>query len=515
MSARARFGYRFALLGGVAFGYDLALVGGLLPTLATTLALDGVEKGFVVSAAKGGAVIGAFVGAAAMRCFGRVRSAAVLSACTLPFGSLMCALSADASQVGLAFGRAVVGVGVGALAVIVPAYCGEIADDLNRGRVVACYELSVCMGMILANVSTWFEPSETYKLVLGSPLVIGFWCVVGFMTCPESPRWCVRAGDSERAKESLRALEEPGSNIETLVSTIENEEQRATSSSERNVSFWQALVDTTHGGWREAMNGEERRAVNLILCLAWFNQMSASTSIINYSSRILNEISTTTTTTTTTSGIAMENMYSGLIVAFKTLGVLISIHLVDSFGRRPLLLYGNAFSAFGLSIAGLGFGMTSLPLTLVGLCTFIFAFSCSSASVFWVLVSEFFSMRVKSAAAALVTATLFFAGFISDLIFAPMLNAFHAGTFAFNALWCVAATIFVYFYIPETRRKTFRDIQRVLRNGDVDDEDFAPVYQSVNGSRGIEFANIRTHTITDEDAAPAQSHRVQNAIINE
>ena len=327
MSARARFGYRFALLGGVAFGYDLALVGGLLPTLATTLALVGVEKGVVVSAAKGGAVIGAFVGAAAMRCFGRVRSAAFLSALTLPVGSLLCALSADASRVGLAFGRAVVGVGVGALAVIVPAYCGEIADDLDRGRVVACYELSVCMGMILANVSTWFEPSETYKLVLGSPLVIGFWCVVGFMTCPESPRWCVRAGLSERAKESLRALEEPGSNIETLVSTLENEEQRATSSGERDVSFWQALVDATRGGWREAMDGEERRAVNLILCLAWFNQMSASTSIINYSSRILNEISTTTTTTTTTSGIAMENMYSGLIVAFKTLGVLISIHL--------------------------------------------------------------------------------------------------------------------------------------------------------------------------------------------
>ena len=501
MAARTTVGYRFALLGGVAFGYDVALVGGLLPTLATTLELDGVEKGLIVSAAKGGAVIGAFVGAAAMRCFGRVRSAAVLSAMTLPVGALTCAFGVDSSQSALAFGRFIIGVGVGALAVIVPAYCGEIADDHNRGRIAASYELSVCLGMILANASTWFEPDKTYQFVLGSPLVIGFWCVVGFLTCPESPRWCVRVGDSERARESLRALKEQDDNIETLVSTLESEEQRAilSGSSDRDVSLWQAIVEVTHGGWQEAIDGEERRAVILVLCLAWFNQMSASTSIINYSSRILDEISTATTTTSS-SGIEINNIYSGVIVAFKTLGVLLSLSLVDSFGRRPLLLYGNAFSGLGLSIAGVGFTMKSVTLTLIGLCTFIFAFSCSSASVFWVLVSEFFSMRVKSAAAALVTGALFFAGFLSDLIFAPMLSSIHAGTFAFNALWCVAATFFVYFYIPETRRKTLRDVQRVLRNGDFDVEDTAPVYQSVNADRGVEFANIRARA--DEGMKP-------------
>jgi len=485
-------GASFALAGGLAFGYDVALVGGVLPTLAARLALDDVERGVVVSATKFGATFGAFIGAAAMRAHGRVRGAIWIGAFAFALGAATSAVGATTSVLTLIIGRIIVGLGVGALAVIVPAYCGEVTRAIDRGRVVALYELSTCVGMIVANAATWVEPRETYVWILASPALIGIVCVIVFSRCAESARWCVRAGDGTRARESLRR-ELNAEDVEAEARAMESEE-RANGASDRGVTMTQALMDVARNGWRELVDGDERRAMRLVLALAWFNQMSASTSVINYSSRILRDVSSTSEDWSTSS-VDMFNVYAGLIVVFKTLGVLTSLTLVDELGRRPLLIYGSAFSAVGLTIASVGYGVSSVLLTLVGLCAFIFAFSCSSASVFWVIVSEFFSMRAKSAASAVVTSSLFFAGFVCDLIFAPMLSALNAGAFALFALVCVAETIFVYAYVPETRRKSFQDIQRALKSDRVeggDDDAFVPVYQSVSSSsKGVELASLR------------------------
>ncbi len=49
-------------------------------------------------------------------------------------------------------------------------------------------------------------------------------------------------------------------------------------------------------------------------------------------------------------------------------------------------------------------------LLLLGMCAFIFFFSLSWAGVFWVLLSELFSMGAKSPATACATAVLFLTG---------------------------------------------------------------------------------------------------------
>lgn len=47
------------------------------------------------------------------------------------------------------------------------------------------------------------------------------------------------------------------------------------------------------------------------------------------------------------------------------------------------------------------------------MCLFILAFSASYAGIFWVLLSELFSMPAKAPAAALATAVMFAAGVLS------------------------------------------------------------------------------------------------------
>jgi len=461
--------YRFALLGGLSLGYDVALVGGILPTLERTMALDGTTRGVVVASAKLGGVLGAFVGAALMRARGRARSASAMTLACSACGSAATWASAEAkSATGLALGRVALGVGVGGVAVIAPAYCGETSARDARGSVGACFELSVCAGMAAANALTWFSPQKTLGVVLFSPAVLGFWSAIVFAMSVESPRWLFRRGDENGARDALRATGADAATVEEEIGEILAEERAlgigfgGDRGASDDAGFWRSFVESTVGGVREATSGDERRAVRLALAMAMLNQMCASTSVINYASSVFRRLANDTSASS--GDLDVYNMYTGVIILCKTVGVAASIATVDSVGRRPLLLFGSAASGFGLCVACFGYASKSVGWTLFGLCAFILTFSSSFASVFWVLVSELFSMKAKSSAVALVTATLFAAGALSDFIFPSMISTMGAGTFVVYAVVCFASTAFFYLYIPETARKPLKEIQSVMKS---------------------------------------------------
>jgi hypothetical protein len=90
--------------------------------------------------------------------------------------------------------------------------------------------------------------------------------------------------------------------------------------------------------------------------------------------------------------------------------VLLSLFLVDSLGRRPLLLWGSAGCAAALAALAAADWLALRSFLVVSMCLFIFSFSLSWAGVFWVLLSELFSMSAKSPAASAATAALFLTG---------------------------------------------------------------------------------------------------------
>lgn len=84
--------------------------------------------------------------------------------------------------------------------------------------------------------------------------------------------------------------------------------------------------------------------------------------------------------------------------------------LVDSAGRRPLLIGGSALCGAALLMLAVADHLHSTGLVVTAMCIFILSFSGSYAGVFWVLLSELFSMTAKAPAASLATAVLFAAG---------------------------------------------------------------------------------------------------------
>ena len=532
----------FAGLGGFLFGYDLGLIAGALLYMDTDedLHLTTASSEAIVGMAKLGAVFGTFIGGALMADVGRKRAIAVTGVFFL-LGPFAMAVSADA--VGLALGRLVVGLGVGASAVCVPAYVAEMAPPENRGALVVTYELMLCFGMLFSGVADYAlrdAGENNWRWMVAAPAVPAAAMVLGIYVLPESPRWLVVSGrlrdalrilhgvregadvpfraendastarveaelmelwsavekerDAKKKTSSydtatrfgtraagldLRGLDrndatEPGTTAfsprseETAVSSDEekDEEKDKDEKSGSIASFVAALGAVARdAAFLLDPRCEDSKPFRVAAALAFFNQATCSTSVVNYAPRVLQRV-------------GMESrddavLFASFVSAAKLAGVAVSMFAVDRVGRRPLLVVGSFGSGVAMVFLSVAYAARSAALVVAAMCAFMFAFSASWAGVFWVIVSELFTMRWKAPAMSAATALLFATGACVDFVFLSAAETLGAGAFALIALVCLAAGVYAARAVPETKGKTLAEIQRSFRDGSFDDAEIA------------------------------------------
>ncbi|GAB4820262.1 hypothetical protein N2152v2_007308 [Parachlorella kessleri] len=220
--------------------------------------------------------------------------------------------------------------------------------------------------------------------------------------------------------------------------------------------FWSTLGDMCLDVYI-VFRGPERAALRLALWLAFFNQAFASTAIINYAPEVLRRAGVESDTA--------RDLFTAAIGGSKMVGVLLSFFLVDTLGRRPLLIYGSLGSSVALALLVPADWLGLVPFLVLGMCAFIFAFSISWAGVFWVLLSEMFSMSVKSPAVSAATAMLFLTGAVSDLLFLSLHSWLGPFCFAVFSAVALAAGIYVARMLPETKERTLQEVQDLLAGG--------------------------------------------------
>lgn len=221
--------------------------------------------------------------------------------------------------------------------------------------------------------------------------------------------------------------------------------------------FWRTLL-TMCGDMAVVARGPERRAFGLALVLAFLDQATASTAIINFTPTLLDDME----------GKGRRLSYevimafTGLVAASKVVGVAIALCTVDHLGRRPLLLWGSVGCGAALAAACASAAAASPALLLACICAFIFSFSVSWAAVFWVVVSELFSMASRAPAASAATACLFLTGAATNLVFLSLRDALHGTAFLVFAGVAFAGGAYVWQALPETKGKTLADVQKLL-----------------------------------------------------
>jgi hypothetical protein len=227
--------------------------------------------------------------------------------------------------------------------------------------------------------------------------------------------------------------------------------------------------------------GPERPAFLIAAALAVLDQATASTAVINYAPEVLlHQL-----------GVAEAGsaiLYPAVIAVTKCVGVGLALLVVDAWGRRPLLIWGGIGAGTALVFAAVALAAGSVAAFLICLCLFIFCFSTSWAGLYWVVVSEIFSMGAKSPATSAATSLLFLTGAVVNFVFLTLVGWLGPGAFGIFAAVAVGSSWYVYRAVPETKGRTLAEIQALLAAP-------APADSGAGGnqSTGVAAGNITGH----------------------
>src|SRR3954467_7460482 len=198
--------YFFGALGGLLFGYDTGVISGALLFIPDDFKLTPFLTGAIVAAL----LLGAMVGAA---CAGRLsdrlgrRKLIIIAAIIFTCGALLAALAPTVGV--LIAARFIIGLAVGSAALVVPLYLSEIAPTEVRGAIASLNQLMIVSGILAAFiVNAILASSGDWRLMLGLAAVPSVILLIGMFFVPETPRFLVRTGEEEEARDVLEKVTE-------------------------------------------------------------------------------------------------------------------------------------------------------------------------------------------------------------------------------------------------------------------------------------------------------------------
>ncbi|MBN2505709.1 MAG: sugar porter family MFS transporter [Verrucomicrobia bacterium] len=443
-----------AALGGLLFGYDWVVISGADLFYEKYFDLtSSAEVGWAKSCALVGCLLGALLSGGLSDRFGRKRLL-ILSAFLFMVSSLGTGLAKTYAM--FVAWRIVGGTAIGLASNLSPMYIAEIAPAQVRGKLVSINQLTIVIGILLAQFVNWriarpVAPGATALEILNSwngqwgwrwmfaaaaaPSLL-FFLGMGFV--PESPRWLVKNGQRERA-EGVLARIGGGAFAAGALADIEGTLGREV-----------GRVD-----FRGLLEPKLRRILLLGIALAVLQQWCGINVIFYYSKDVF-----------AAAGYQVSDILLNIVIVglANLTFTLVAIQTVERLGRRRLMLAGCAGLAAIYVVLGGSYllEVQGLPLVVL-IVAAIGCYACTLAPMTWVVLSEIFPNRIRGAALSLAVFALWTGCFTLTYTF-PGLHARlgSAGTFWLYAGICVAGFLFCRAKLPETKGKTLEQIEREL-----------------------------------------------------
>ena len=441
-------------MGGLLFGYDYVVIGGAKPFYERffDIAQSPYLQGWAMSSALIGCLFGAMISGYLTDRFGRkiplIGAAALFTIAAIGTGA------ANQFTMFIIF-RLIGGLGIGLASALSPMYIAEISPASMRGRLVSVNQLTIVVGILAAQIINYliadkFQEGATGDTILQSWNVQSGWrwmfwagtvpAVLFFLLAfliPESPRFLGKSGKWEAALRILEriggreyAIQEKNNIAETLKGT-------------------QPKVE-----WKALTNKKIRPVLVLGIVLAIFQQWCGINVIFNYAEEIF-----------TSAGYSVNDMLFNIVITgtVNLIFTLLAMRMVDSWGRRKLMLLGSVGLAVIYFMLGTSYflelkGLAILILVMVAIATY----AMTLAPITWVILSEIFPNSIRGAAMAIATTALWIACFVLTYTF-PILNKLlnASGTFWLYAFICLSGFLFIWKKLPETKGKSLEEIERM------------------------------------------------------
>ncbi|KAF7540714.1 hypothetical protein G7054_g1176 [Neopestalotiopsis clavispora] len=450
----------FGSLGDALFGYDQGIMAGLLvnPVWIRTFfsdyggadgTTDNVDTnliGITVACLQVAAALTAFASGHLCDLLGRKRCVRLggflylVTAFIQAFApNLACFIS----------GRTLQGLAVGILSMTVPIIQTEIARPHRRGLMVgieyslliASYSLSCWVNygfyFLVPDVESWRGP---FYIQMGLAAILFSMSFI----LPETPRWLARNGFTTECLQTVADLHAKGNIHDKDVQHVYNEIRQAVA--------YEKEVD--QDSWKD-MFGRYRKRTFMAVTAQMFAQLNG-----------INVISFYLPSTLSSAGFdtAKSLLYTAANSLIYIAATVPTWWLADSWGRRPLLIYGGCGMAACLAIMCAFTQVESLaPLTRAnGMFSFVILYNAIYGATWgpmpWLLPAEVFPLSVRSKGVALATTSNWLFNFIIGMSSPSAFAAMHGYYYVLILGFCLFSAGMVKLLYVETARHTLEEI---------------------------------------------------------
>ena len=163
-------------------------------------------------------------------------------------------------------------------------------------------------------------------------------------------------------------------------------------------------------------------------------------------------------------GVSNNMLFTVIMGVINITFTLVAVFSVEKLGRKPLLITGS----LGMAIGALGVAMSNVIdlgiLPVICIMVYSASFMFSWGPICWVYISEIFPNTIRSQATAIAVAFQWIFNFIVSSTFVPMYTRSPFFAYALYGVVCIAAAIFVWKIVPETKGKTLEDMTALWKN---------------------------------------------------
>ncbi len=281
------------------------------------------------------------------------------------------------------------------------------------------------------------------------------------LTTYETPRWLFKENLDYRGIQVLKVLRGPQFQVSTEIDEIKAGLRRTYSAKEQIFEFKNRCV---------------YHPFILVILLMFFQQFSGINAAIFYASSIFSNAGF---------GVDQANLVTfGAIGGVQVVATLVSVFLVDSLGRRKLLI----ISSVGMVVSSLTLGVyyfifdkqcndslkdDNCPkdiefLAIASVIVFIISFSLGWGPIPWSSMSELLPDQVRTLGGSMAT----FANWLFAAIITLMFPSFSDRVTPKLAWWTFSVIItvggvFVVLFLPEAKGRSLKEIQEHFETGKV------------------------------------------------
>ncbi len=310
--------------GWILDGYVLSIIGVAIVQFSQSMQLDNFWLGMVAASAMLGTFCSGFLGGWLTDIVGRRRLFFV--------GPILFILGSVGtfwaeSAITLFILRFLVGVGVGLEYPVAGSLLTEFLPQKHRGKRLAALTIlwfaGAALAYIVGNLILSIGGDAAWRLVLASPAVLGVLLFVIRIGTPESPRWLISKGRFSEAEQIIKKVYGPEFSLKNV--PAENTEAKVT------------LKDLVRSGYGKRM---------LFVSVFWSAAVVPMFAVYSFAPVVLKALNLNG---------EWASFGSVAITLLFVVGCIIATRLIDTMGRRRLIIHSFLWS----SLALLGLGMVS------------------------------------------------------------------------------------------------------------------------------------------------------------